>query len=88
MAQEREGVGRGQVVEQLAALTEDRADAIAQLLSLLPRNEPQHARGAGARVQDAREDLDGGRLARAVGADEGHALAALDAEADVVDRDD
>ena len=75
----RHAVNRGEQVEafdhrqvppQLCALAEDHADTRDVAFPVLPRREPIDFAAAGARRQDAGEDLDGGRLAGAVGTDE------------------
>src|SRR5690242_4699726 len=54
--------------------------------AILIGNEPADFHTAAGRPQDARQDLHGGRLAGAVGPDEGQQLAGLEAERDVDQR--
>ena len=56
-----------------------------ELPALRPGLEPEDARAPGRRVQDAREHLDGRRLAGAVRTDERQPLPRLDPEAQSVD---
>ena len=86
VGQQLEGVERRQVEPELRLLTEHRADAVGEPAALAPRVEPEHRNGAGVVLQDAGQQLDGGRLAGAVGADEGNRLAGRHLEVDVVDR--
>ncbi len=88
LREELERVARGQVPPQLAALPEHGADAEAEGGAVLPGHEPEDARRARRRVEDAGQDLERRRLAGAIGAHERDALARLDAEGDVGDRGD
>ena len=83
--QEHRVQGR-EVVPELRPLAEDRADASCEGLALAVRVESEHPDGARGGVEDARDELDGGRFARAVRPDEGEHLAALDREGDAIDR--
>ena len=75
LAEERERVDGGEVVPELRALTEDRADVIGELLPFLPGDVTQHFRLAARRVQDARQHLDRGGFPRAVRTDKAQQLA-------------
>src|SRR6185312_477032 len=54
-------------------------------MAIAPRDEPVDEHGARVGVENAREDLERGRLARAVRSDERDALTALDAQRHAVD---
>ena len=86
--QEVERIRRGQVLPELRALAEHGPDLVAELPAVAAGLEPGDAHAPRARAQDARQHLQGRRLARAVGADERDALARLDGERHTVDRDD
>ena len=86
--EELERVGGGEVVPELGALAEHGADPVGEPAPLLPRDAAGHAGLTRGGVEDPRQDLDRGRLAGAVGADEGDALAGGDGERHAVDGDD
>ncbi len=58
---------------------------VGQLASITPRHQTQHLRLAAAGIQDARQNLDRGRFARAIRADKGQQLARFQAEGNAFD---
>ncbi len=82
VAQQVEAVDHRQVPPELAALAEHHADARHVAHPLAPGRQAVHLAAAGGRLQDAGEDLDGGRLAGAVRPDQADQLAALQLERD------
>ena len=74
-SKEREGVDGGQVIPQLRALAEDRANVIGQFAALLPGCVAKHLGLAIAGKQDAGQHFDGGGLAGPVRADEAEQFA-------------
>ena len=82
MGEQAKGVFSREVVPQLRLLPKDRADVVGHLPPLLPRGVAQHLCLPAGGVEDARQHLDGGGFARAVGADEGQQFAGGHAEAD------
>jgi hypothetical protein len=76
VAQQVEALDHRQVPPQLGALAEHHADPrhVASFAGARER-QPIHLAAAGGRLQDAGEDLDGGRLAGAVGPDQADQLA-------------
>jgi hypothetical protein len=85
--EQREGVAGRQVIPELRALTKDRADAIGELPALAPRVCSRAPGRCRSWMQDARQHLDAGRLAGAIGTDERDPLTWRDAERNAVDRD-
>jgi hypothetical protein len=75
-----EAVAHGQVPPQLRALAEDHADARHVPLAVREGIAAVDLHAPAVGPQDAREDLDGGRLARAVRPDEAEQFAALQLE--------
>jgi hypothetical protein len=86
VAQQVEAIAHGQVPPQLRALPEDHADAGHMALAVGERIAPVHLHATAVGPQDARQDLDGGGLARAIGADEAQQLAALQRERHALQR--
>jgi hypothetical protein len=86
VAKQGEGVARRQLAPQLRALAEHHPDPIGQRLALGPGRQAKHAGVARRGFENARQHLQGGRLAGAVRADDRHALAGGDLERDAVDR--
>ena len=82
---ELEGVERREVPLQLVAIAHHQRDASEKLFLALRRHVPEHVSLARAGVEQAREHLQGGRLAGAVRAEEADDLAGLDVEGDGVD---
>ena len=74
-----------QVPLELVAVAHDHRDPAQKRRLAARRHVPQDAGLAGGRVKEAREHLEGGRLAGAVGAEEADDLARLDVERDAVD---
>ena len=83
VGQQIEAVDHRQVPPELGALAEHHADARHVAHAVLVRHQAVHLDPAAGRPQDARQDLHGRGLARAVGADEGQQLAGFEAERDV-----
>ena len=83
VGQQIEAVDHRQVPPELAALAEHHADARDMAHAVLVRHEAADLDPAARRPQDAGQDLDGRRLAGAVGADEGQQLAGLETERDI-----
>src|SRR5579885_2400629 len=86
VAQEIEAVDHREIPPQLRALPENHADSRDVADSITPRREPVDFASPGPRFENSGENLDGGRLAGAVGPDEAEQLAALEREADFVER--
>ena len=84
LLQHRERVAQRQVPPQRGALAEDDAEPARQLGALPAGVEPGDPQPAAGRHQDAGEHLDGGGLARTVGADVADHLAGVDGEGQVV----
>ena len=82
LAQEVERLDHGEVPPELGALPEDDADAGDVGDAVFPGHAPFHLAAAAVRHEDAGEDLDGGGLAGAVGADVGDQLPPLYGEGD------
>ncbi len=74
----------GDGTEQAAAL-QHRADVAA--LACVPGLEPPQLHRARIGASQAQQDVDRGRLARSVGAEQGHHLAGLHTQGDVVDSE-
>jgi hypothetical protein len=72
--EQRKRVARRQLVPQLRALAEHRANAKRERVTLVRRHEAEHANGSGIRMQNPREDLERRRFAGAVRTDECDAL--------------
>ena len=70
------------------AALEQRAGARRDLGVVAPRVEPVQAHGPSRRRPEAQQGLDEGRLARAVGSEQGDDLAVVDAQRHVLDRHD
>jgi hypothetical protein len=70
LAEELERVHGGEVVPELWALTEDRADVVRQLAALFPRDVAEQPRFAAGGEQDASENFDRGGFPRTVRTDE------------------
>src|SRR5436190_1042063 len=85
VAQQLEAVADGQVPPQLRALAEDDADARHVADALAPRDEAVHFASPKRRLEDATENLDEGRFARAVRADHPDKLAPLQREAHAIE---
>ena len=81
------GLADGHARVEAGAL-EDDADALAQLSAAPAGVLAQHGHGPGAALAVALEDLDGGRLARAVRTEQAEDLAALDRKRDAAQRFD
>src|SRR5207245_5061577 len=83
----RDGFPRTQSVERLEVLGQDPGPLPD---STIPGADvlPEHAGLSRGRVAEALQDLDGGRLARAVGSEEREHLAPVDIEVDAVDGRD
>ena len=87
VAQQVEALDHRQVPPQLGALAEHHADPRHVAAPAARQGtSPSTSQRAGRRLEDAGEDLDGGRLARAVGADQADQLARARAEADAGQR--
>ena len=86
VAQQVEAVVHGQVPPQLRALSEDHADAAHMALAVGEGVAPVHLHAPAIGPQDARQDLDGGGLARPVGTDEAQQLATLQRERHTLQR--
>ena len=80
VAQQLERIDQRQIPPQLCPLAEHDADALSQLLASAVRHHTQHLHLSAARDQNARQHLDGGRLARPVRAQTADHLAAVDRE--------
>ncbi len=88
VAQQLEALDHRQVPPQLRALAEHHADPRHMGDAAFPRHQPADVAMAGARAQDSRQDLDGGRFARAVRTDEAEQLAFRERETHLVERHD
>ena len=82
-----ERVGDRDVPDELVALAHHQRDAAQEVAFARPRLEAEHARAARARIEQAREHLERGRLAGAVRAEEADDFAGRDFEVDRADRD-
>src|SRR5690606_13761630 len=80
VAQQREGVAHRQVPPQLRTLAEQDPDVAGVRHPVPVRHDPRYPYLTGGRDEDPAEQLDGGRLAGAVGPDVRHRLARLDGE--------
>jgi hypothetical protein len=77
---EAEALGGGQVPPQLVPLAHDEREPAPKIVGPLPGHMAEHpGRAAGGR-DDPGEQLEEGRLAGAVGAEQGHELAAVHGE--------
>ena len=83
VAQQVEAVGDWQVPPELGPLTEDDADLRHVGDAVVEGRAAVHDHASAVGFQDARENLDGGGLARPVGADEAQELAGLQGKGDV-----
>src|SRR6185437_15998184 len=82
VAQELERGARWELVPELGALAKDRPDTEAECVAVAPRHETVDGDRSRIRIENAGENFQRGRLARAVRSDERDALARLDAQRD------
>ena len=85
VAQQLEAVDDGQVPPQLGALAKDDADARHVPNALAPRYEAAHLASPRRWLEDAAENFDEGRFARAVRADHPDKLAPFEREAHAIE---
>ena len=83
VGQQVESLGDRQVPPELAALAEHHADPRHMGDAVGEGHAAVHQHHAGVRLQDARQDLDGGGLARPIGPDEAQQFARLQGKGDV-----
>src|SRR5205085_1903504 len=88
VAEEREALDDGKIPPELRSLAEHRSDPRHVSHAVAPRHQPIDDAMAARRLEDATEDLDRGRLARAVRPDQADELTFSETERDLVDRGD